>query len=200
MNALDKTTAVRTGLFPKVAAGLMCATMFAATPVLADSLDLNTGSSTKTGAYTGAAPAAGTAIEAETSTQIQTQMDAASPSVPSAKTDDLTQAPASGAQASGQIQTDGQISGQASGQTAAVTATPEELVGLPVVTLDGTSVGEVTAVQTQSNGQLSAVETKVGGILGFGAKKVVLPASEINIDADAVIVAMTDTQLKTMTE
>ncbi|MBD8893248.1 PRC-barrel domain-containing protein [Roseibium litorale] len=208
MNALGKTTVVRTGLFAKAAAGLVCATMFAATPVLADSLSLNAGSSNETGIAAGAAPAAGAAIEAQTGTQVQTRMDAATPSAPpkapAVSGNALTQAPSSGAQATGQIQTDGQTSAQTStktsGQTSAVTANPEELVGLPVLTLDGTSVGEVTAVQTQSNGQLSAVETKIGGILGFGAKKVVLPASEINIDADAVIVAMTDTQLKTMTE
>lgn len=189
MNALDQTTAIRTGLVQKAAAGLMGAALFAATPALADSLTLETGSSVKAGVSAEPTPETG-------GIETQAQVDATTrPAVPnngaSLATETATgMAPA--APAAGDT--------LAEGQTAAVTARPDELVGLPLVTLDGTSVGEVTAVQTQSNGQLSAVETKVGGILGFGAKKVVLPASKISVDADSVIVAMTDTQLKTITE
>ena len=82
--------------------------------------------------------------------------------------------------------------------TKAVVAVPEDLVGKNVVALDGTTVGEVSAVRTDGNGELSAIEADVGGFLGIGETTITIQASDFMVSDDMVVLAKTEAEVNRM--
>jgi hypothetical protein len=64
-----------------------------------------------------------------------------------------------------------------------------EWVGKPLAAVDGTKVGTVSEVLVDENGAVTAVKAKVGGIFGFFAREVSIPASRIIVERDGMVVA-----------
>jgi sporulation protein YlmC with PRC-barrel domain len=73
--------------------------------------------------------------------------------------------------------------------------TARDLVGLSVFSSDGTRVGDVRAVNTDSSGDIVALHVRTGGFLGFGGRIVAIPQGKfirsgqsirLDLDSDEV--------------
>lgn len=90
-----------------------------------------------------------------------------------------------------------QVTSEAAPQAQALAS---NMVGKPLKAIDGGSVGEVSKVVSTPTGRVAGVEAKVGGFLGFGQKTVLIPASQLDVNNDAIVVAMTEEQIKQLDE
>ncbi|WP_346898315.1 PRC-barrel domain-containing protein [uncultured Roseibium sp.] len=85
-------------------------------------------------------------------------------------------------------------------KTKAVVAVPEDLVGISVVTLEGTSVGEVSSVGTDENGALSSINVDIGGFLGIGETTVTVPATDFAVSDGVIVLAKTEAEVNRLAE
>lgn len=76
----------------------------------------------------------------------------------------------------------------------------QTLANASIVDKDGNSVGSVRDVQTDSNGQASAIKADVGGFLGVGSKIVVLDPTRMKYERDrnVLITNMTKDEIKAL--
>ncbi|MFO7483820.1 PRC-barrel domain-containing protein [Oceanibaculum nanhaiense] len=76
-----------------------------------------------------------------------------------------------------------------------------KIIGKPVRTTDGTSVGEVKDVITAAGAtRVQDVVIGTGGVLGMGEKEIAVPADQFRYDAaeESVIISMTETEFETL--
>ncbi len=85
-------------------------------------------------------------------------------------------------------------------QTKAVVAVPKDLVGKSIVTLEGTTVGEVSSVSTDENGVLSSVDAKIGGFLGIGETTITVPATDFVVSDGVIVLAKTEDEINRLAE
>ncbi|MTI42805.1 PRC-barrel domain protein [Roseibium hamelinense] len=84
----------------------------------------------------------------------------------------------------------------ASDPAANATVSAEALEGQTVVSLNGETVGKVREVHTDENGRVSSITAEFGGVLGFGAKTIDVPAGAMKIKPDLIVIAMTGDEIK----
>lgn len=84
--------------------------------------------------------------------------------------------------------------------TKAVVAVPGELVGKSIVTLEGMTVGEVSTVRTDGNGELSSIDAEIGGFLGIGETTITIPATDFTVADGVVVLAKTEDEVNRMAE
>lgn len=82
--------------------------------------------------------------------------------------------------------------------TKAVVAVPGELIGKSVVTLEGTTVGEVSLVRTDPNGELSSIDAEIGGFLGIGETTITVLARDFAVSDGVVVLAKTEDEVNRM--
>jgi sporulation protein YlmC with PRC-barrel domain len=87
--------------------------------------------------------------------------------------------------------------------TAAVNA--EDVIGAELVDFEGNSIATVDDVVIDAQGGVEAVLVNVGGFLGFGARTVVIPMSDVTVDTDiegeiVLRTALTSEDLENMPE
>ncbi len=81
----------------------------------------------------------------------------------------------------------------------AVTARPEELIGLSVVTLDGSRIGQVKEVSVDDAGLMTGIDAEIGGLLGFGVESVHISAEDFEVTGDAVVLPVRDDGVEKLT-
>lgn len=69
------------------------------------------------------------------------------------------------------------------------------LIGMPVVTSDGSKVGAVSGVAVQATGEPEAILAKIGGFIGVGGTNVTFPLSITVLAENQVLLQATKTQL-----
>ena len=74
------------------------------------------------------------------------------------------------------------------------------LVGLAVKSSDGSNLGDVRAVRTTAEGQVTAIRIKSGGFLGFGGKIVEIPDGKFTRKGDAVEIGLTADEVSNLPE
>ncbi len=80
-------------------------------------------------------------------------------------------------------------------KSASETPSGKALVGLPVFGSDGQNVGQVTSVKAKADGEVSEIHVKVGGLLGFGARVVAIPAGKFANAGQNILLAMTTAEV-----
>ncbi|MFD1694766.1 PRC-barrel domain-containing protein [Roseibium aestuarii] len=84
------------------------------------------------------------------------------------------------------------------GQTTAAVAVPEELIGEPVLSLEGETLGDVAAVQVDDNGLLVSLDAELGGFFGIGAKMLRFPVKDFAVNAHGVILGLSSDEVETL--
>jgi len=74
------------------------------------------------------------------------------------------------------------------------------LVGLNVVSSDGSNLGDVRAVTTTPDGKVMGLRIKSGGFLGFGGKIVEIPAGKFTQKGDKVEVSLSADEVSKLPE
>ena len=74
------------------------------------------------------------------------------------------------------------------------------LVGLKVMSSDGSNLGDVRAVMSTADGQVTAVRIKSGGFLGFGGKIVEIPDGKFARKGDTIEVSLTADEVSKLPE
>jgi hypothetical protein len=69
------------------------------------------------------------------------------------------------------------------------------LVGLEVFSADGQNLGKVTHAIAASDGKVSAIRIKVGGLLGIGGKTVAIPAGKFALSGKNIRLGMTSDEV-----
>ncbi|MEX2615492.1 MAG: PRC-barrel domain-containing protein [Alphaproteobacteria bacterium] len=84
--------------------------------------------------------------------------------------------------------------------TPQATTINESLVGADVYTVDGNNIGEVETIMRDGNQEIVALNLSIGGILGLGAKQVMIRPEEAQVQNDegkpAVYLEVTETELQ----
>jgi len=74
------------------------------------------------------------------------------------------------------------------------------LVGLSVLSSDGSKLGTVRSVATGPDGKAAAIVLKTGGFLGFGGKVVSIPAAKFARKGDSIQVGMSADEVSQLPE
>jgi hypothetical protein len=72
----------------------------------------------------------------------------------------------------------------------------EAWIGKPVYSSDEKKLGEVAGFQRASDNAISEMHADIGGFFGLGEHRVRLMASQISLQSDRVVVALTAAQAK----
>lgn len=72
------------------------------------------------------------------------------------------------------------------------------LIGLPIYSSDGTALGAVTAVQTDFDGRLQAVQADMGALLGLGASSVLIDSGDLEWRGDRIELRMPADQVRSV--
>jgi sporulation protein YlmC with PRC-barrel domain len=75
-----------------------------------------------------------------------------------------------------------------------------EIVGMDVYGSDGEEIGEVTDVLADSSGEVKGLAIDVGGFLGIGAKTVLLPLDQVQVEADRFTTTMSNAAIEALPE
>jgi len=73
-----------------------------------------------------------------------------------------------------------------------------EIVGMEVKDIDGAHIGDVTEVVADAQGTVQGLVVETGGFLGIGARSVLLPAGDVQVDSDHFITAMTKAEVEAL--
>jgi hypothetical protein len=65
------------------------------------------------------------------------------------------------------------------------------LMGLTAVSADGSKIGDVRAVNTSSDGKVTALHIHSGGFLGFGGRIVEIPAGKFSQQGNSIQLTLT---------
>ncbi|MBO0345110.1 PRC-barrel domain-containing protein [Roseibium limicola] len=84
------------------------------------------------------------------------------------------------------------------GQTDATVAVPKELIGEPVLSLEGQTLGDVTQVQVNENGLLVSLDAELGGFFGIGSKSVRFPAENFAVNSHGIVLDMTSDDVEAL--
>lgn len=78
--------------------------------------------------------------------------------------------------------------------------TMKDLDGMDIIGADGKKVGEVDMVLAGTDGKASAVVVDVGGVMGIGADKVIVPLDRLKVDSQnkKFSTTVSEDQLKAM--
>jgi sporulation protein YlmC with PRC-barrel domain len=76
----------------------------------------------------------------------------------------------------------------------------DDLNGMDVITSDGESVGDVQKIVISPNNQDIHAVVSVGGLLGIGAKTILIPLDSISLKDDVLHVRATQAELEAMTD
>lgn len=82
------------------------------------------------------------------------------------------------------------------GQTEATVAVPKELVGEPVLSLEGEMLGDVAKVQVDENGILQSIDAELGGFFGIGSKSLRISAEDFAVNSQGVVLDMTSDEVE----
>jgi hypothetical protein len=74
------------------------------------------------------------------------------------------------------------------------------LLGMPVLSSDGSRLGTVQSVNAQPDGKVKAIHFKTGGFLGFGGKLVAIPEGKFAISGKNVQLALTADEVSKLPE
>lgn len=69
--------------------------------------------------------------------------------------------------------------------TGAETVLAEDVIGADLLDFEGNSIATVDDVVMDTQGTVEALLVDVGGFLGFGARTVAIPLSDVTVDVDA---------------
>jgi hypothetical protein len=83
---------------------------------------------------------------------------------------------------------------------AATPAKVNPLVGLSVLSSDGSNLGTVRSVATGPDGKAAAIFLKTGGFLGFGGKVVSIPAAKFARKGESIQVGMSADEVSQLPE
>lgn len=74
------------------------------------------------------------------------------------------------------------------------------MVGLSVFSADGSRLGDVSAVKTDPEGNVTALRVRIGGFLGFGARIVAIPEGKFARNGQEVRLAFTAEEIGQLPE
>jgi PRC-barrel domain len=88
-------------------------------------------------------------------------------------------------------------SGQSTGDltTAGPATGPAPLAGQIVMASDGQRVGEVAGVKAAADGRVQEIHIKTGGLLGFGARTVAIPADRFTVSGQNVQLSLSSAEV-----
>ena len=75
-----------------------------------------------------------------------------------------------------------------------------QVVGKTLYDRNNKKVGQIESVQEASAGNILSAELDVGGFLGLGAKRVAIPANQLQLEGDRLITSMTADQIRNLPE
>lgn len=96
--------------------------------------------------------------------------------------------------------------GDADGDVTPLTGTQKmaaadmDIDGQDVMTVDGKTVGEVSAVNVAPDGTVASIDADVGGFLGLGATTVTIPAERFDVASNGVQLNMTKAELEVLAD
>jgi hypothetical protein len=73
-------------------------------------------------------------------------------------------------------------------------------IGLAVVSIDGSNVGDVRAVNANPDGKVTALRIRSGGFLGFGARIVEIPEGSFMQTGDTIQLTLTAQEVSRLPE
>lgn len=76
----------------------------------------------------------------------------------------------------------------------------DPLIGLTVLSADGSKLGSVQRVKNTSDGKVEEIQFKTGGFLGFGGKTVAVPESKYSRKGDTIQLQMTADEVSNLPE
>jgi hypothetical protein len=75
----------------------------------------------------------------------------------------------------------------------------KEWIGRPVYSRDGAKLGEIAALQRDSNTTVTELDADMGGFLGFGATRVRITSDQIQeAKDDGVVLTLTEAEAKNL--
>ena len=77
-------------------------------------------------------------------------------------------------------------------------ADAKALIGKPVFSMDGKSVGTVANIDRKSSGEVNELHADVGGFLGLGQTRVRVTPAQFRIDNQRVVLNMSAEQIKAL--
>lgn len=93
------------------------------------------------------------------------------------------------------------VSGQQAAASPTMTLSEQDgkqWVDKPVYSSDGQNLGEVADFQRNSDGKVVGMHADVGGLWGFGQKRINLVPSQFKFDSDRVVLGLTAAQAKAL--
>jgi|SoiMetStandDraft_5_1073268.scaffolds.fasta_scaffold95214_2 PRC-barrel domain protein len=86
------------------------------------------------------------------------------------------------------------------GQSATTPGKVDPLIGLNVLSSDGSKLGSVQRVKSTPDGKVEEIQFKTGGFLGFGGKIVAVPESKYTRKGDTIQLQMTADEVSNLPE
>jgi len=74
------------------------------------------------------------------------------------------------------------------------------MLGLSVFSSDGSRIGDVNAVNTDPDGNVTALRVRIGGFLGFGARIVAIPEGRFERSGQEVRLTFTADEVARLPE
>ena len=86
------------------------------------------------------------------------------------------------------------------GQSVTTPGKVDPLIGLNVLSSDGSKLGSVQRVKSTPDGKVEEIQFKTGGFLGFGGKIVAVPESKYTRKGDTIQLQMTADEVSKLPE
>jgi hypothetical protein len=74
----------------------------------------------------------------------------------------------------------------------------EQIVGKTLYDRNNKEVGRIDAVQEGAGGSIASAQLDVGGFLGIGARRVAIPADQMQLQDDRLVTSMTEEQIRNL--
>jgi hypothetical protein len=74
----------------------------------------------------------------------------------------------------------------------------DQIVGKTLYDRNNKQVGKIDAIQDGAGGSIAAAQLDVGGFLGIGAKRVAIPADQLQLQDDRLVTSMTEDQIRNL--
>jgi hypothetical protein len=74
----------------------------------------------------------------------------------------------------------------------------DQIVGKTLYDRNNKQVGKIDAIQDGPGGSIASAQLDVGGFLGIGAKRVAIPADQLQLQDDRLVTSMTEDQIRNL--
>lgn len=72
--------------------------------------------------------------------------------------------------------------------------------GMTIMTIDGESIGQVSAVNRDADGRILSIEAEVGGFLGLGSDTITIPSERFTVTDNMVKLNMSEAEVKVLAD